>query len=50
MTRISVPGNGGYRWPEEGLTHIPDWVYTSDEIFARERERIFPRARAHISG
>ena len=41
MTRISVPGNGGYRWPEEGLTHIPDWVYTSDEIFARERERIF---------
>ena len=23
-------GNGTYRWPEEGLTHIPDWVYTSD--------------------
>ena len=32
---------GAYRWPEEGLTHIPDWIYTSDEIFARERERIF---------
>jgi hypothetical protein len=23
---------GAYRWPEEGLTHIPDWIYTSDEI------------------
>jgi len=33
--------NDAYRWPAEGLTHIPDWVYTSDEIFARERERIF---------
>ena len=29
------------RWPDEGLTHIPDWIYTSDEIYARERERIF---------
>lgn len=33
--------NDTYRWPEEGLTRIPDWVYTSDEIYARERERIF---------
>lgn len=30
-----------YRWPDEGLTHIPDWIYTSDEIYERERERIF---------
>lgn len=30
-----------FRWPAEGLTHIPDWIYTSDEIYARERERIF---------
>jgi phenylpropionate dioxygenase-like ring-hydroxylating dioxygenase large terminal subunit len=30
-----------FRWPDEGLTHIPDWIYTSDEIYARERERIF---------
>ena len=30
-----------YRWPDEGLTHIPDWIYTSDEIYKRERERIF---------
>lgn len=30
-----------YRWPADGLSRIPDWVYTSDEIYARERERIF---------
>jgi anthranilate 1,2-dioxygenase large subunit len=28
-------------WPAEGLSRIPDWVYTSDEIYAREVERIF---------
>lgn len=40
-TKVTTPGNGTYQWPEEGLTHIPDWVYTSDEIYERERERIF---------
>ncbi len=28
-------------WPDEGLNRIPDWVYTSDAIYAREVERIF---------
>lgn len=28
-------------WPEEGLARIPDWVYTSQEIYEREVERIF---------
>ncbi|HZS85109.1 MAG TPA: aromatic ring-hydroxylating dioxygenase subunit alpha [Stellaceae bacterium] len=28
-------------WPEEGLTRIPDWVYTSREVYEREVERIF---------
>jgi len=28
-------------WPAEGLTHIPDWVYTSEENFKKEREKIF---------
>lgn len=28
-------------WPAEGLTHIPDWVYTSEEIYQREVEKIF---------
>ena len=28
-------------WPEEGLSRIPDWIYTSDEIYDREIERIF---------
>ena len=29
------------RWPNDDLTRIPDWIYTSDEVFQRERERIF---------
>ena len=40
-TKVTNPENGAYKWPAEGLTHIPDWVYTSDEIFERERQRIF---------
>ena len=28
-----------YRWPAEGLTRIPDWIYTSEEIYAREQQR-----------
>ena len=35
------PPKEGFVWPEEGLTRIPDWVYTSQEIYAREVERIF---------
>jgi hypothetical protein len=31
----------GRRWPEAGPSHIPNWVYTDPEIFAREQERIF---------
>lgn len=28
-------------WPEEGLHCIPDWVYTSEDVYKREVERIF---------
>lgn len=31
----------GFVWPKEGLNRIPDWVYTSDEVYEREVERIF---------
>jgi salicylate 5-hydroxylase large subunit len=31
----------GRRWPEAGPSHIPNWVYTDPEIFAREQELIF---------
>jgi salicylate 5-hydroxylase large subunit len=29
------------RWPDKGVTRIPNWVYTDPEIFARELERVF---------
>jgi anthranilate 1,2-dioxygenase large subunit len=30
-----------YKWPEDSLQYVPDWVYTSPEIYQREMERIF---------
>jgi apoptosis-inducing factor 3 len=30
-----------YVWPQEGLTRIPDWVYTDQTIYEREVEKIF---------
>ena len=30
-----------HAWPQQGLSAIPDWVYTSEEVYAREVERIF---------
>ncbi len=30
-----------FKWPAEGLTTVPDWIYTSPEIYEREVERIF---------
>ena len=30
-----------YRWPDGDLTRIPDWIYTSEDIYEREQERIF---------
>jgi salicylate 5-hydroxylase large subunit len=35
------PARAERRWPEAGPSHIPNWVYTDPEIFAREQERIF---------
>jgi len=28
-------------WPEDGLHYIPDWVYTSQEVYDAEMQRIF---------
>ena len=30
-----------HEWPTEGLSRIPDWVYTDETIYQREVERIF---------
>ena len=35
------PATNLHAWPSEGLSAIPDWVYTSEEIYQREIERIF---------
>jgi len=38
-TALSSPQQ--YAWPAEGLSRIPDWVYTDQTIFEREVARIF---------
>jgi hypothetical protein len=35
------PHDTRYAWPAEGLTRVPDWVYTDDAVYQREVERIF---------
>src|SRR5215475_6559844 len=30
-----------YAWPAEGLSRIPDWVYTDQTIYEREVDKIF---------
>ena len=30
-----------YKWPDGDFTRIPDWIYTSEEIYDREMARIF---------
>lgn len=36
-----LPIEKRFAWPAEGLDRVPDWVYTSKEIYDREVERIF---------
>jgi len=38
-----TPSSAGaaLRWPEEGVSRVPGWVYADPEIFALEQERIF---------
>jgi anthranilate 1,2-dioxygenase large subunit len=36
-----LDGSFDYKWPEDSLQYVPDWVYTSPEIYQRELERIF---------
>lgn len=37
MPAISSP----YVWPSDGLTRVPDWVYTDQTIYQREVDKIF---------
>ena len=30
-----------HRWPQEGISRVPYWLYTDPEIYKREQERIF---------
>jgi anthranilate 1,2-dioxygenase large subunit len=36
-----VDGALEFKWPQDSLQYIPDWVYTSPEIYHREMKRIF---------
>jgi phenylpropionate dioxygenase-like ring-hydroxylating dioxygenase large terminal subunit len=35
------PGGNSRRWPAEGNTRVPYWVYCDGNIYAQEQERIF---------
>ncbi|MGY4284889.1 NADPH-dependent 2,4-dienoyl-CoA reductase/sulfur reductase-like enzyme/nitrite reductase/ring-hydroxylating ferredoxin subunit [Bradyrhizobium sp. LM2.7] len=37
----SSTSSKNYIWPAEGLTRVPDWVYTDQYIYEREIEKIF---------
>jgi anthranilate 1,2-dioxygenase large subunit len=36
-----LDGTFDYKWPEDSLQFVPDWVYTSPEIYQREVKSIF---------
>lgn len=36
-----LDASADYRWPQDSLQYVPDWVYTSPEIYQREVKRIF---------
>jgi apoptosis-inducing factor 3 len=40
-TLAPLPITKQYAWPAEGLSRIPDWVYTDQSIYEREVEKIF---------
>jgi phenylpropionate dioxygenase-like ring-hydroxylating dioxygenase large terminal subunit len=40
-THPSPPNTKHFVWPAEGLSHIPDWVYTDPSIYEREVAKIF---------
>ena len=37
------------RWPQEGITRIPYWVYTDPELYAREQQLIFRRSWNYVA-
>ncbi|KZD07977.1 FAD-dependent oxidoreductase [Oceanibaculum pacificum] len=37
----ATPAAKQYVWPADGLTRVPDWVYTDDHIYGLEVEKIF---------
>jgi salicylate 5-hydroxylase large subunit len=45
MTDVSSSFSGSNsglpRWPEGGISRVPYWVYTNEEIYKREQEAIF---------
>ena len=46
----AAEGRFDYTWPDADFGRIPDWIYTSDEIYEREQERIFQGATWNFVG
>lgn len=40
-TALSTDNLIDRKWPEEGISHVPYWVYTDPQIFKREMDLIF---------
>ncbi|MEI7446480.1 MAG: aromatic ring-hydroxylating dioxygenase subunit alpha [Burkholderiales bacterium] len=41
MNPNDLPASAARRWPAEGPSRVPSWIYTDPEIFAREMDLFF---------
>lgn len=41
MAETSGNSSGARRWPQGGPSRVPYWVYTAEDVYRREQERVF---------
>ncbi len=49
MDDVTHQDTKGYKWPAEGPSRIPYWVYNSQEIYDLEQERIFGKSWSYVA-